>query len=224
MDERSGCALIYELAPKQAVRVVLEADGVGRSPLWLMVGKDSSLYFGIPRPTAWAKHGTAAVTRPGTAAVKYADGEHVSNRELLKTLHLSFHPSGAVNAVGQRRYIPEWRSLTQPRQLALILFEGLSSYPAVGGVRKRDILVDYRTEASCPLLARVLVAPAGSPVIVEDGAASQVVLVFEVTTTGSPSQFRLQVALFEGPSGPAPPATYVVFEGMSPNNAAEVSG
>jgi hypothetical protein len=208
--ERDGCALIYDLAPKQPVRLILQVGDVCRAPLWLMVGKDASVYVGLPRATAWAKHRQKQAVAGGTVEVKYVEGEYVSNRELLKSLHLSFHPSGAINLAGKRNSIPEWRELKKARQLCLILFETIEAYPTALAVRKRDIPVNYKPELNHPLVARLLIAPPNSPVIVNGQASSQLIVAFDITTTAAPSAFRLQIALFEGPTGNPPPATYVV--------------
>jgi len=209
--EPNGCALIYDLAPKQVVRLILQAGDIRRALLWLMVGKDASVYVGLPRATAWVKQGQKRPVAGGTVEVKYAEGEHVSNRELLKSLHLSFHPTGAINSAGRRSYIPEWRELKKARQLCQILFETIEAYPTASAVRKRDIPVNYKPELNRPLIGQLLIMPPNNPVIVNGQASSQLIVAFDITTTAAPSTFRLQIALFDGPVGKPPPATYVVW-------------
>jgi hypothetical protein len=211
MTRPTGVALLYNLAPKEPVRLVADVSGTKRTLLWLMVGKDASVYLGIPRATKWAKRGAKASTG-APVEVKYSEGEFVTDLQLLKSLHLSFHPSGIINAAGGRCTIPSWRQIKAVRQLCLVLFEAMEAYRPIAGLRKRDIEFGYSPNPARSVVARVLVAPPGSPIVVDSSAQVEFVVGFDITgAVGELEAFRLQVSLTDAPSTNRPPATYVVW-------------
>jgi hypothetical protein len=71
--EPTGCALIYDLAPKQAVRLILRTGEVPRALLWFMVGKDSSIYLGSVRRLGQRR--ARSIPADGKVEIKYEDGE-----------------------------------------------------------------------------------------------------------------------------------------------------
>jgi len=52
MNERDGRVklMVYRLSVLTAVRILIEYGGAARSILWLSVGTDGSVYFGLSRP------------------------------------------------------------------------------------------------------------------------------------------------------------------------------
>ena len=213
-----GLLLVYDLAPRRVVRVVLEFESTRRPLCWLEVGKDGSVYFGLSRATASLGAGMKAPEGDNAVSVLYKEANEVQDADVKRKLHISFHASGVINAAGQRSYRSSWRTLPGPNQLALMLFEHPSRYPTTSAVRKRDVVVACSVAEDEPLFGKLLVAHGGPSLIRLEGARSQVLLAFQVKDLTDVPPITVYLALGHGLKGSWPPRTIVSWS-ASPGGA-----
>ena len=100
--------------------------------------------------------------------------------------------------------------------LALLLFEHLDAF-RTARIESRDIVLGYPVTPSRPLAGKLHVEPLGDglPLVRPVAGASQEFhIAMEYRRLQRAPDFVLWLALFDGPEGPWPPASYIVFPEM----------
>jgi hypothetical protein len=87
-------AMLYILNFGHKVRLVLNSLGVSRALLWLTVLRDGSVVLGLSRAASDVLRGEQESGGQREVRVNFADAEPVTDPQVLRKLHATFHPSG----------------------------------------------------------------------------------------------------------------------------------
>jgi hypothetical protein len=205
-------AMLYDLNFGHKVRLVLNRLGVSRALLWLTALRDGSVVVGLSRAASDVLRGEQESGSQREVRVNFADAEPVTDPEVLRKLHATFHPSRAINVGVKRHWQDPWELLSKPRQLCLVAFELPDRYPIVLAPRKRDVVLDYNVLPDQQLVGKMIVSNAGSPVLVQPPGQG-LSLVFDVAGVERPGGLRLQLILANQALGQWPQRTLFAWSG-----------
>ena len=217
-------ALVFDLALRQVTRLVLDHSNQLRGVLWLAVRPDLTVVLGLHRAAAIALRDQKPAKGGEPVTFQFKNAEIVSDTRVLRSLHITFHPSGAVNAAGQRSWLPEWRKLASPRQLCSICLEEPSRYPIIPAIRKRDTIIHYQPDPNQQLVARLLVSPPGAPVILEDPSAGDLTLAYDLRQPDGSVGLRVQLTIRERALGSWPDRTIICWSAENHERPSEQRG
>lgn len=150
---------LYETKAKDYVRVLANYNNKLISLIWLMVGKDGSVYISPSKKEIKSfRKGTSNVAH-GELSVNYEEGEVIEDLTSLRS-KTSFHASGLINSIDSTR---SYRSLLREVQeldlLCMFVFQHPDKMEAIGKVKKRDVGINFFVRDENPLLAYVFVSP-----------------------------------------------------------------
>lgn len=209
---------LYEADAGDRVRLAIPYNGVWRHIFWLRVSRDGDIYctFGYGDDHI-VEAGTGRAISDGTRVeVKYA----AERREIsgpLKGGRVSFHASGQINLADLKLKGTPLLDRTRQETLAAMVFEHPSSFPALGAVGSRDIVLPFAVAEDRALVGALHFVPPEQqvtfrPGIREIGEPRRELVIRSAGVSGSPSgDLTLYVALGRGPRINAwPPVSYFV--------------
>ena len=209
---------LYDAAAGDRVRIAIPYGGQWRHLFWVRVSRDGDVYctFGHGEHLEVAKTGSTT-SDSGKVEVKYAQSEDRDVVGPLKGGRVSFHASGAIN-LGDRTIqgIP-LSQRTEQQILCSMVFEHPSTFPPVGEVRERDVLLQFAIAEDRALVGAVHFVPRGravdlAPGIQEIGEPRRQLLIrFSGLTNAAGGEMTLHVVLGRGPGLEAwPPMSYLL--------------
>lgn len=152
-------AALYEAAPGDTIRVVLDHSGGLRPVFWFEVSIDGSIYLGPRLKTVTSMKAGAKHTEKGVLTILFEEGEEINDLSLLNG-KVSFHSSGTIHSAGQRLFRDPIRSISKQEELCRVLFAHPSTFNTIdGSPRKRDVCLRYPYDERCPLQAICFLAP-----------------------------------------------------------------
>ncbi len=210
-------ALVYEAVAGDRVRLAVQYAAEWRQIFWVKVSPDGDVYcsFGYGEFLESAATGST-VSREGRLEVKYGEGEQEVTGP-LRGGRVSFHASGQIDLGDQQIFGTPLRERTQQELLCTLVFEHPSSFPPIGPVGDRDILVLLQVVEDRALVGAVHLTPPGAPVRLETGIRElgeprrHILITYKDLKVPDVDHVTVQVVLGLGPRAEAwPPKSYVL--------------
>jgi hypothetical protein len=203
---------LWEIAPKQRVRINVNYGELWRPILWAEAAKDGSVYLSVPLKAGAAVKSGSEWTADGSVSVKYAAGERVPEAD-VRGGRVSFHASGRVH-LGDKRFNgrPFRDGCDEERLLCYFLFAHPSSFEPRKSVRLRDVTTDFSIDETSPLQARALLRRGfdSEQPFLDPRATDQRHFIFVIRGTTIPGEMALHLMLFTNREGPWPPFSYIL--------------
>ena len=218
---------LYDLAPRQRVRILVKYDGLFRPVFWFWVGQDGSIYLGPRHQLTEAKQGAMPVDGHSTT-IRYSAGERIELTGVQKEAKISVHASGHIHALDRRfRAIRSpLRGLKEQTLICLVLLKHPSTFAPVETFRNRDIPIIYPTDEERPFLLYIDAVPKKSseisaPWVCPPKAIYWMNLLFDCCGLQGTPDLTLRLGLSHDMQGPWPPWNYLVFPSDLPNMSSE---
>jgi hypothetical protein len=220
--EITGPILKQSLAasPGESVRIGVNYKGNVYMLLWIKFSKDGSIYL-MPRlgNNVSFRRGKKVLTNEDRKLMYEDLGEEIKAKSNLK---MSFHPSGVINAGDLRTFRKPIRNISEWQELCQIMFIHPTKYRQIKKFKENDIILNPPINDEGPLCAYLSVANVPDHINIEDdsslsiyrlmeGVDFQFHLGFFVTGIENVVDLFIQFSLYQGPKGPLPPATLVIW-------------
>jgi hypothetical protein len=205
-------AHLYEAAPGDTIRVVLEYSGSLRPVFWFEISADGSIYLGPRLKTVTSMKAGVNHTVKGVQTILFEEGEEIKDANLLNG-KISFHSSGTIHSAGKQLFRDSIRSITKQEELCRVLFAHPSTFKTIhGSPRKRDVCLRYPYDERRPLQAICFLAPKNASHLVRiKDAAHQMNMFFPFSGLQGVPDIMLQLILFHASEGQCQPYTYLIF-------------
>jgi hypothetical protein len=214
-DPTIDAAGVWEVRPKQRVRIAVWYEQHWRPILWAVFGPDGSIYF-APRHQGGTMKQGMKYAADGTATIEYSEGEEVDPTS-VRGGRVTVHASGVINLGRQRLQRAPLRNIQGPEKLCEALFQHPRAYAASSAIGVRDVLMPYPIDEERPLAAIFNVWPRASAGLtrVQDATRQRNILIECGGFSGTPD-LTLEIVLWHGFVGPWPPYSYVYFRTPGP--------
>jgi len=201
--------------PGDRIRLLLRYQETWRPIFWFKLAKDGSVYLGPRLPKiSELKKGKAKSLGNNQFRVQYADGELITNPDLIKQAKLSFHASGVVNVPGDRISGEVLRSLKEQILLCFIILRHPKHFDAIDDskIKKRDVCLNCPIDENRPLWAQLWIAPNTKvEPIIHDSVNWQLNSIFCYQNLKEIQNLTLQFVLAYGTKGPWPDWNVLAF-------------
>jgi hypothetical protein len=205
----------FEPNPGDHVRIIIEFEGQWKPIFWIEVARDGSIYLAPRKKRIKSiRHG---ISKPinGSININYSDGEIIENKELYKGVKTSFHASGAINGIGNRKYRDSLRNLKEQQMLCFLLFQHPEKFDSIqqNQLKARDICLRFPVEEKNPIAAYIHISPEEKTQIVEfNDVLNQVNIILPYKGLENCNNIVVQINLISILNeGEWPPYTYEVY-------------
>lgn len=152
----------YEPRLNQDYRILVRFSNSWVPLVWFAFHKDASFYIGTSQKIQEISTIDSLRATNGKLNVKYAEAVAVDTSSIINPGKTSFHGSGAINSLGQRRYREKILNISKQDWICDLMFKHPRSQQRTikdNDVRNTDICLNYPLDDERPLTAAVYVEP-----------------------------------------------------------------